>query len=605
MSAPAGHVPRTASRSTPPAARHTHGPATARPAHPPGVAAVLALQRGAGNRAVAALLHGPIVVQRGKGTVLVWSGGGVIAVQDDDPLLTTRYTQSFDDGSGVVRYSPDDPYPPAVTAPPPTPALVPGPGAHVGPPPTTGPPPQLPTLGPAPTSGYQPGLVPRDQPRPSVGEQQVLPPRLGPPTVAPAPSPPAWAWKGRPTPIGGLSAAVVRHYDQTFEHPVVGTVAFSAQYPPPAYLLPSAHEPAPSDQFDDTGPADLPERLPTGLDPVTYAGQKLAGQGSEHDLAARLVLIRTTPRIVLHRDRSTITGLPGHTHVNEGSDFVGGVFHHASEGVLRVVNLAGDSAYEQTRTYLRVLGAEGRITTSRGRLDARQPVLAGIGHLRWYRDGPVGLSILPLSLVHPVLLEHRKRLKVLAQDLRFVAFVVDGSVQLAVEIAWANADLAGVLLDVLHERGVPLSAVNLHGICGSLDEKLGPGALVRPQGKVYPERGGAPLELRNRSTVEAAAEVAHGHVENVLHETPAQVEEFLRLGVRTVEMEAYHVLRRLHQRGFTGTVRMVFSVIDVVTSDKQNLTEASKSVKNDTTLKAKQDRNRLVLEDFALIPKKR
>ncbi|MDC7123443.1 hypothetical protein OMK64_18080 [Cellulomonas fimi] len=78
MSGPAAHAPGTTARSASPtaAARHRGAAAPGRPAHPPGVTALLALQRAAGNRAVTALLHGPVVVQRGKGTVLVWSGGG-------------------------------------------------------------------------------------------------------------------------------------------------------------------------------------------------------------------------------------------------------------------------------------------------------------------------------------------------------------------------------------------------------------------------------------------------------------------------------------------------------------------------------------------------
>lgn len=101
--------------------------------------------------------------------------------------------------------------------------------------------------------------------------------------------------------------------------------------------------------------------------------------------------------------------------------------------------------------------------------------------------------------------------------------------------------------------------------------------MVIPRGRIYslsPQHLEEVIIPRNDTEIsEAMFVMDHGHVTSVLQEDNASIRNLLEVKkIHTLEMEAYHVIKKLTEMGYSGTINMVFTVSDIITSPQENIT---------------------------------
>ena len=68
----------------------------------------------------------------------------------------------------------------------------------------------------------------------------------------------------------------------------------------------------------------------------------------------------------------------------------------------------------------------------------------------------------------------------------------------------------------------------------------------------------------------------HGNVSSILEETDDGVRNLLlRKKIHVVEMEAYHLVKKLESMKYAGKLKIVFKIHDVVTSETENMSKST------------------------------
>ncbi|MGQ9371019.1 hypothetical protein [Azospirillum sp. ST 5-10] len=288
--------------------------------------------------------------------------------------------------------------------------------------------------------------------------------------------------------------------------------------------------------------------------------------------------------------------------------------------VVYYAGLLSVQRFHQYYSYLRQLGFEDKIEQYLDDDEAEEALPADMvsaalepwaDYLSKFPHVPVHLSIMPFSMIDAM--GGHNGLQILSCERPFcIAYQAtrDRSKQvlhLIVDIAWAHGEIAGLVVTALREEGIRPSAVNLHGICGSLTPAVGRDTMVVPSTQVVPASSGlAPVSLPHNQFSSAVPRGPdqptvfhtgeHGHVYSLLEETPSTVGRLLDKGVHTLEMESYFLARAFAKHGMPGTFRMAFTVSDVVTSAHENMTVPAE--RSDASWRRRTARNQHVLNQF-------
>jgi hypothetical protein len=356
------------------------------------------------------------------------------------------------------------------------------------------------------------------------------------------------------------------------------------------------------------------------LKPHEFAFAKLLGkppmgQGGDNP-QARSLLLDANP-IYIHRDITSIAQLgSGFNPLTLNSDFPGQIYLKGTEA--HIINLVSDSRLQELLHYLSAIGIKReRIHVSKSKVDTQKLIAEQIGPaLAQIKGQDIDVSAMPISIVGQLLREHQNQVQVIATNTRsgplylvpypYYLLSVNGNLHLVVDIKWANGEIVKDALEAVKQYAKSIKAVNLHGIAGSLNEDLKRNTLVMPQGgmvhSVLP--GNKPVEIGknvNPEPVEGVkVTVNHGHVTNILQEDDKTIKQ-LQKQTATVEMEAHPLLQKLEEMKFTGTVRIIFTISDIVTSPEHNITQREEQTEQ--TMLQRMERNRIVIRAFKLEPK--
>jgi len=250
------------------------------------------------------------------------------------------------------------------------------------------------------------------------------------------------------------------------------------------------------------------------------------------------------------------------------------------------MNVLGEGRIKEAASYVKEIGIKN-VEVKRSGESTEKIVENKIILAKGLVEGKkLDLSVMPLSSL--LAASKARRLGPLSwwsrfnggdNDYQFAIIDLKGKLHFIADIRWANGILVKDLLSVLQSWHVSFESVNLYGIAGSLTSEIGPDTLVVPAGghvhSLDPEHR-EPVHITNGIKLPGATLVMnHGNVSSILEETDQAVRE-LRLSkkVSVVEMEAYHLLQKLESMEYTGTVKIVFKIHDVVTSPKKNISVA-------------------------------
>ncbi len=336
---------------------------------------------------------------------------------------------------------------------------------------------------------------------------------------------------------------------------------------------------------------------------------KLLGPSNGADFQQNAVLIRGAAQADIYINGMDYPGNLG-TLLKPASDFPGAVYHRG--GTISITHIVGTGRLKEAESYLKELGLENIRTIDCGS-DPNEIVKHKLERAYEYINGKnVSLSIMPLSTL--AVANRRKDVEMVWSnriggdpDYQFeVVRVKKDQIHFVADIKWANGILVKELLDVLDGWGVTFSSVNLFGIAGSLVPVLGPDTMVVPRGEIHSldQHHAEPVSIPWNDVFIPGSMLTmdHGNVSSILEENAVGVKKLLdEKQIHVVEMEAYHLVRKLEEMEYTGKLKIVFKIHDVVTSETQNISISPPQ--NHGTLLAKQERDKLILEAFEILPR--
>lgn len=333
-----------------------------------------------------------------------------------------------------------------------------------------------------------------------------------------------------------------------------------------------------------------------GLDPQAFAWRKLLDSSTNKNL------LLAADRVVIHLN---VDAHVNGTLLNAAADFPVRLFRVGTS--VHAVNLLGEGRLEELKSYLRAVGAPPVEFAPETPTSVVQHLGASLRMSAWPKS--FHLSVMPISILNQV-------------DLRSVVFRIDGretrypfaclqvinqgaqpTNHIVCGIHWANGMVVEHLLQAIDVYGRQLESVNLHGICGSLTPALARGQMVAPLGSVHslsPEHPEIVHIRHNDIRIHGATFVMdHGHVTTILQETDENIMRLLhQQEIQTLEMEAYHLVKGMEATRYNGPVKIIFTISDIMTSPYENLNQPE--VRDESTLLARKQRNKLVIEAFGL-----
>lgn len=365
-------------------------------------------------------------------------------------------------------------------------------------------------------------------------------------------------------------------------------------------------------QSDKINGDDLKNRMDNILGWIAFFGAKfdresfafyklLGSDGMRHSDSLK----SATSAIIYRNGQPNISSLG--TLCTSRSDFPGQVYLDRSK--VSIINILGDGRLKEAKSYLKEIGIKtGEIVDSGIKTDDIIKEKIKCAEI-YIANKEVSLSIMPLSTIA----QAKGKVKEIIwsnyiggdSDYQFeIIHCYKGKTHFIADIKWANGILVENLIQVLNDWKVRFESINLFGIAGSLIPILGPNTLVVPRGEIhsldpdYDEPVSIPWN--NAFIPGAMLTMDHGNVSSILEETDDGVRNLLlRKKIHVVEMEAYHLVKKLESMKYTGKLKIVFKIHDVVTSETENI--SIPTPQDARTLIAKQERDNIILEAFEII----
>lgn len=340
------------------------------------------------------------------------------------------------------------------------------------------------------------------------------------------------------------------------------------------------------------------------IDMDSYALYKLLGKDTDdNNYAYRASCLKQATQATIYTNADIRP--PGILLTRE-SDFPGEVYF--SDPELFVVKIIGEGRLKEVKSYLEKVGIGNIVVVGSGEKDKTWIAKKIAPAKSLIENKGIDLSVMPVSTIasdtDQTGILWSGHMYGTDRDYQFEIITRKGKIHFVADIRWANGVLVKSLLRVLQDWNVTLNAVNLYGIAGSLIPAIPPGSMVVPRGEIHsldPEHADKPVRIPGNDAFIPGSVLTmdHGNVSSILEETSEGVKQLLLYrNIHVVEMEAYHLVKELNRMDYTGTLKIVFKIHDVVTSPQENI--SIPVPQNAQTLVAKRERDKIILEAFQI-----
>lgn len=378
-------------------------------------------------------------------------------------------------------------------------------------------------------------------------------------------------------------------------------------------MYPTEEEPPEIKGFErgaicNTGDYDPKLAIPFSpkFEPDKFALFKLLGKAKDNDLYRTLLENALMAKIYVNYTEPIDEIPPGTTLLTVESDFPGEVY--VKDKTLYIIKIHGMGRAKEAESYLQRLTL-AEIEIIHGDNKDEEIIESRLGGKTMYRLNylsSVHLIIMPLSTLGQ--LDKRKyNIDWIQTEYphEWIVCLETNETYFVADIKWANGSLVTALINVLNQH-CEISSVDLYGTAGSLNPEIGPGTLVTPQGPFHSidtEYRGNPQDTENVAVgVNGFCRTnGHGNVSSILDEDDLGVRDLVDMGVDTVDMEGYHLVRKLNEMKEEGKeipLRMIFRIHDVVTSEDENITKPREQ--NEITWRKKIETDGQILKAFGL-----
>lgn len=341
-----------------------------------------------------------------------------------------------------------------------------------------------------------------------------------------------------------------------------------------------------------------------------FALYKLLGKFQQDDASypERKSLLKNASKACIYLnspiDINTVTH--GAKLLTSNNDFPGMVYE--SNRVLYITNIHGMGRAKEAESYLQCLTL-ARIEIISGDKTDEDIIESRLGTdtidtLKGISS--IHLIIMPLSTLGTI---NKRRYDITWRQVEYqhewIKCYETNKIYFVADIKWANGSLVTALINVLCKYCNILST-DLYGTAGSLNSEIKPGMLVAPEGpfcSIDPEYREEAQEIGNQAASIRGLTVTrgHGNVSSILDEDDLGVRELIYDNIDTIDMEGYHLVRKLNEMKREGKeipLRMIFRIYDLITSEESNITKPP--VYNEETLRKKKEIDKRILHAFGL-----